>query len=382
MKTKVLCRSPYNLFSLYCRDRAFIFTQVNLSEDRTAQDKLKIISHMQAIDTYIKVSGFKNKMSFLDYNFIGYLWANILTSWEIDVNKFMMQYNGEQWLELETSAGLIFPHVSRTGLVPIPLINEGWGFHISSTPGINSPVRCIDFLAVGTNKYQSFDTQRKSNSIENWLHDHAHLLIAERIYFFGGNIPSLDVPRKAAYLRKKALEKLPLNSQEHKLFELVCFMLFHENTNDGEKILKKEINVLKKNIRNSYKKFLDPSICAHITLAFSKVFSHPQDKRQYKAKKIEYNKSKDPKILEEVLMKFGKRLSDLNTFHKELAISALEQCLKDRPLRQYRTDIKGALSLGIPISGRTFGEQILNYLVQLEKGLLILKPYAKFYDES
>jgi hypothetical protein len=247
-------KTPTKLWPFYQRDVNFI--RNNTSERDNAQ---AIVHQLQELETIIKERNFHNSMSFSDYVFVAYMWANILSNKghendnKIDSNFFQQSFKAydemlqeiyehrnilplkrrdASWisnfhLQCLGSTGIALPHISKTGAVPVLLMNKGWGFF--TIPKMASH---IDFLAVGTNEKLHFDQVRNTSCLEIWHHDTgAHMFLGRRFYSKDWINPDLGI-RKVAALRAaiiKEKEVAAFTNDQYAKLELAFFEAFHEN---------------------------------------------------------------------------------------------------------------------------------------------------------
>jgi hypothetical protein len=322
--------SSCSLFSLYEWDQLFI-----LENTKNRVDAPIIREQMGALDEQIKLQGWDKEMSFADYNFIGYVFTTILTEWKgqylnlpdilqtyqdalIDKTKiFSTLYDYKPFVFI-TSQGLVLPHISQTGAVPIRIMNDSCGFFVGLD---NQNVSYVDFLGVGTNEQLRFDFTTDGTADQSWEHDLDHTKSATKVKKqLDQEINPLKYAYKIAVFRKHVLEQLKDNPEEQKLFELGHFAVFHEN---------------------------EP------TTAFDDLFQ--VIKKYY----IVINRVKENNSRHHILNTRGK---DTQT--------------------QYETEIAGAISLKIDITGNSYEERVQDYLDKLLLGLKILEKYASVYNEA
>ena len=193
-------------------------------------------------------------MSFSDYNYIGQAWSWILSDRtqrykpdhldflkrEYDnastiFKKYKKLPGGPLHLNYIQVPGIVLPHVSYTGSVPILVLNEGFGFFMDE-----QLPRSVGFLAVGTQAKLSFDYLQDQTCEETWYHDYEHLDRAERFSPDGRwtQMPFALRTKNIANLRKeiKKLANLtkPTSYSQEELIrryqaELAFFDIFHES---------------------------------------------------------------------------------------------------------------------------------------------------------
>ncbi|HXF90836.1 MAG TPA: hypothetical protein VNJ29_02785 [Candidatus Nitrosotenuis sp.] len=234
-----------NLYDkFYRKDYAFIKKQLSNRDSSQV-----VIAELAEFDRWVK-SRFYNKesnswsLSFFDYNFIAKVWVTLLNmpleskAKSIELEKEEYEYvlekylkdgyvaNGFHKLNFISAPGIIIPHVSPSGGVPIPVINEGFGFKVDE-----NLVGRVSFLAVGTNPQLTFDYLKDQTAFYNWFHDYEH---AERSEHFDDHRTFIWHTTKIAQLRAKinSISDVTLKQQA----ELAFFMLFHESQTSVKKI--------------------------------------------------------------------------------------------------------------------------------------------------
>ena len=235
MTTKV--NGLYQQF--YLKDYAFVQEQISKRENTETLD-----DHLKILDQYV-AKNFKDNMSFADLNFIARIWVFILSNSKnhpFDLNYYLARYNyalnmfnkhGYVPMNVDTahytfvqSSGIVIPHVSETGIVPVLEMNEGFGFEY------NNRIYSIDFLAVGTDQSLSFDYLTNQNNFDAWYHDFEHLMRAERMISnkkkFQKRINNIATLRKEI----KKIDSVESNNQA----ELAFFKLFHESQESMHRI--------------------------------------------------------------------------------------------------------------------------------------------------
>jgi hypothetical protein len=235
-----------NLYEeFYLKDYTFIQEQILKREN---VETLK--NHLDIVDEYVQMN-YKNEMSFADLNFIARVWVNILSSNFHNLDYFLERYN----LAFRTfnkhhyvpnnvdtghytfiqSSGIVIPHVSETGIVPILELNEGFGFEH------NNRTYSIDFLAVATNQLSNFDYLIDQNSFDVWYHDFEHLSRAERLT---SNKKSFQKRIKNIVNLRQEIKKI--NPTElYNQAELAFFKIFHESQQPMPLIKDKLLNKIK-----------------------------------------------------------------------------------------------------------------------------------------
>lgn len=183
---------------------------------------------------------YKANMTFADLNHIGFMWVKVLSqasgaagtnffatdiaeySHALEIyKKYSMVDNSPYTPSVRCieSPGIIMPHVSKTGAVPLEILNEGFGFYVGGK------AFSLDFLAVATMPKVSFDYLRGQTAFDSWYHDMEHL----------GRASRLREDHKVFKLRianianlRLSIKKLP-SCLERSQAELAFFMLFHES---------------------------------------------------------------------------------------------------------------------------------------------------------
>lgn len=344
-----------NLWSLYKRDRAAILKIIKMDGIREQKVQQEIQQGINNLDNAVIKSGFFREMSFSEYNFIGRLWARMLSSprhcrtesinrafTEYEEDKKETNHGAIENNKFINSSGLALPQVSHTGFIPIITANRAWGFKV------NENYHFMDFFAVGGQKNLSYDDKRNQTSMDSWQHDLAHFIDLSKQH--GNNIIALTIARKAAFLREAAFRDNPgwvenadeTKAQillEQKQFELACFEIFHENTMSGW----------------SNGKDLSSNI------------------RRYKAS-IEQAKKQTTEILPK-----NHNVFDQTQFCKKVEHFIVKNI---DSYYQYETDIKSAQSLGLQIGGDNFAQNVLSFFDHLEKGLAILEKYVENFNKN
>lgn len=230
------------LWEFYERDRAFI-----KSEMPKRNNSEKLLSKLEICDKWVKEKFSGGFLTFFDYSLVvGQCWALALsnknplekiTEWDKaqEVLKRKEQGGGDRltcFTDTILSPTIFVLHVSPTGFVPIPILNDGFGSRTSK-----GTVGSWMFLGVGTNKSLSFDGVEGMNSILTWEHDLSHARFAN---YISCQNPQEFKTRIAciANLREKIKEMA--NEKCRAQAELAFFMAFHETHNFnvllGEKI--------------------------------------------------------------------------------------------------------------------------------------------------
>lgn len=201
--------------------------------------------------------------------------------------------------------GIIIPHISRTGSVPIKIINEGWGFLTTYGP------KTIDFLAVGTNKEQNFDYFRDQPPYLNWHHDWEHSQRANRL---DANHELHQLVAKKVTSLRKAMAERQADELQRNQTELAFFSLFHESQT-----------------------YYDQEITTFLTFY-------------------------------------------IKTLQQELKEGVEETDNSFGSIKQFETNVMGAKSLKLPITGETILDQQASFLQHLLKGYEILLSLADHYN--
>ncbi len=257
-------------WDIYQRDKAFITQQ-----SQKWPNGLWIRSKLDETDVFIREKGFEKEMSFADYTFVGYAWANILTAafyrekmksgfftpddyenltlYNLDYDKSNQPYreclsgtscyetveecfrqfnlaltearefrHEGMHLRFLGTAGFVFPHISMTGIVPIQDLNDGWAFFTTDT----GDASYVDFLAVGTNIGLMWDGVKDATCLSSWGHDVAHIGGSKRIK----SAPNQDVLRfvgRIASLRK-AVNDAGYSDAQMAKYELAFNIIFRE----------------------------------------------------------------------------------------------------------------------------------------------------------
>lgn len=260
----------------YEKDKAFIIHAItnNITNDRTEEERRNIIEKVHMLDEAVQSLGWNSEAPQLDdyvtfnaYNRIGFLWSLILTpddqleDCNLQINRvddFVAVIKGAAKYN-DYPASLVLPQVSRSGSVPIKVINEGTGFFIEQEEGT---VAGAELYAVSMYKTNSYDTFKKKGANSLWEHDHGHSIDSSRCENMIGFDKSAGLAniKAAAGLNAKApqyFEKIGKEqdqTQAKKLFNLAFFMSFHENgasvrdNNEEFLNLKKLIKVVKQNL--------------------------------------------------------------------------------------------------------------------------------------
>lgn len=259
---------------VYLRDFNFI-----LQEIKKHPNPEDIISKLIEFDQNIVQTFYKQEMSFADLNFIALVWAatisDSLYSCEIingnavttkyDANliytlyqKALVIYQENEFIDkyadldqrlgdffIQTS-GLIIPHISPTGLIPIPIINEGYGFWVK-----DGQASSIDYVAIGTNKELSYDGVEGQDAHLLWAHDRNHIGDASR---YGEDFQGEKYQARVseiARLRSDMIKKVVPNSLEWRCAEYVFYEIFHEEGFSGAiKELPQFLALKRENIEN------------------------------------------------------------------------------------------------------------------------------------
>lgn len=225
------------LYNLYRHDYQFIRQELQKREgnDNTA------VNNIDFLDALVEQK-FKDNMSFCDYNWIAKVWIGILSYTEPLDPKSLESYHLKKYKKLidsvkagkisdisttlvwdrckfMVSAGIFMPVITKTGVVPITVINEAWGFKIPGTDLYSY----VDFAAVATNQDLRYDYHRRRHAIDTWFHDYQH---AQRSGRFSLTAAADALYRKAANLYQAM--KRELSSEDLKYAELAFFDIFHE----------------------------------------------------------------------------------------------------------------------------------------------------------
>lgn len=207
-------------------------------------------SKIDQIKTVVR-SVFEDQLSLQDYNVIGLLLTHIFDMNDqgstLSIREEFQKYAFSVSLQKSTkserynfigSPYMPVPVVSKTGEVPILVMNKGWGFMVNGKP------RSVDFLAVPTNKKNNFDTFRDRPSRDAYIHDNAHLQLAGRLLpEYDQDIYAARITRIAAL--REQIEAIP-DAQDYLDAELAFFDHFHEKFKEnidhevGEQILNAE----------------------------------------------------------------------------------------------------------------------------------------------
>jgi len=144
-----------------------------------------------------------------------------------------------------SAPGIIVPHVSKTGAVPLGILNEGFGFFAGKN------AYSLDFLAVATIPKVSFDYLKRQTSFDGWYHDFEHLGRASRLSDDRSSfsIRTYSIARLRSEIRKT------YSSLEQAQTELAFFMLFHESQDAMYRITKEVTEMI-----TSYQQILDSEI--------------------------------------------------------------------------------------------------------------------------
>jgi len=259
MRTKL---TDGSLWKIYLADKYFI---IKNTENR--EDAAYIRENFEELHSLVVEQRWMDEMSLADYNFIACMWVLILSEkspwksqrfrcFDQSLRAFMECYlealkgvpitfgiSNFQNAFLKTT-GLLMPHISKTGTVPILVINEGWGL----IDGEN--VSYVDFLGVGTNLSLYFDWYQNEDSLNIWYHDLVLSQIAKRTVLVESLLEEkevLELTRRAALLRQIALEEIGNDKQRRARLELTFFIVFHDGiyavTNLARAILTLEIRI-------------------------------------------------------------------------------------------------------------------------------------------
>lgn len=232
MKTKI---GNGSLWAIYEADKYFILTN---TANRTDADYIRHC--VEELDQAIKEEGLDQAMSFADYALIARSWTSILSvhptkklgfsppAFKVDAYK-KMKNRADQQPKFINSPGIFFPHISRTGLAPIRVINDGWGF----STGYNR-VSYVDFGGVATDEYINFDLIKDVVSFTGWRHDITHAEYAGRLG--DKKLDPISLARKAASLRETAIQYLVGFDEQLALFEFAFFEVFHESMRQIENL--------------------------------------------------------------------------------------------------------------------------------------------------
>lgn len=233
---------------IYVKDLRFIRYSIIQEGRKNAQVLCGLLDILDDIVTKL----YKANMTFADLNHIGFMWVKVLSqaSGAAGTNFFATDI-AEYSHALETykkynmvdnspytpsvrcieSPGIVIPHVSKTGAVPLEILNEGFGFFVGGKPF------SLDFLAVATMPKVSFDYLRGQTAFDSWYHDIEHLGRASRLRE-DHSVFKLRTTNIANL--RLAIKKLP-SSLESAQSELAFFMLFHESQ-DSVYIIGKHID--------------------------------------------------------------------------------------------------------------------------------------------
>lgn len=233
---------------IYVKDLRFIRYSI-IQEGR--QNAQVLCSLLDILDDIVSKL-YKANMTFADLNHIGFMWVKVLSQasgaagtnfFATDIaeysqaittyKKYNMVDNSPYTPSVRCieSPGLVMPHVSKTGAVPLEILNEGFGFYVGGK------AFSLDFLAVATAPKVSFDYLRGQTAFDSWYHDMEHLGRASRLSE-DHSIFKLRTTNIANL--RLAIKKLPINVESSQA-ELAFFMLFHESQ-DSVYIIGKHID--------------------------------------------------------------------------------------------------------------------------------------------
>lgn len=231
------------LSGLYARDLAFIKAAVS-----SRRDKKEIIEGLDVLDGLVRREGLNVTMSCDHYAKIGSLWACILSPGHLPYDPkrlarffvpFLRASSSDEVLRIISDLDAYdihveyafvgspypaIPHVSRTGAVPIPVINRAHSFFRDLE--FSMPYS-VDFIGVGTNEHLSYDGVREKDAFANFEHDVIHILTANKTNAHPTLISAEALCRKAAHL-KCILTANPLPKEEEARRQLALFNIFHE----------------------------------------------------------------------------------------------------------------------------------------------------------
>lgn len=275
--------SADNLWLLYEQDKNFIEKSI---ERRSNKEKIqKSIKH---IHNRALEAGWNSKMSISDFNLIAQFWVSLLSSssesqvhalydlkrkknifWnanfttrseltnylytaliDMDFNYYLKSNDiiTKPW---QRSHGFMIPHISPKGSVPLPVMQEAWGFFTEE--GTNK-ASYIDFLAVPTNPVVNFDYVIDFPPYDAWQHDLAHAKDNRS----GKREQILNLAQKTGNLLS-AIHNATLSYSENQSINIAFFHVFHE---PGSPIrnLKDRIDVLESKNETKLKSQIIPSI--------------------------------------------------------------------------------------------------------------------------
>ncbi len=247
IKTKISADILWNLYEI---DKNFIEKSVS---DRSNKDA--ILKSMNHIHDVVVKAGWNKEMSFSDLNWIGRIWAYLLSSAPESqqyavtdkYGKMMMRADAQELTAyLESSnidisfnkheeggyseswnryKGFAMPVISPTGGFPLSAMRNAWAFFPKEG---DEEATYLDFLAVPTDKLADFDYTRGHPPCDGWEHDRIH------IGKYRGEAAALPSAKLSARMLQKLYEA-KLTEAELNKFDIALFHVFHEEQQPLEK---------------------------------------------------------------------------------------------------------------------------------------------------
>ena len=117
----------------YRSDSLFIREEINSRSDSSA-----ILEELKKMDSYWADKIQQNPLSFCDYAYIGYTWSNVLSRGNFDqilqeqnhgINRLQKKWYMDSFRKgFSDFHGIPLKNVSKSGLVPLKILNKGLGF--------------------------------------------------------------------------------------------------------------------------------------------------------------------------------------------------------------------------------------------------------------
>ena len=223
------------LSGYYERDLAFIFQEIQCHSNAWF-----ITQQLCQMDQWVKGEFGTENLSHAQYAYFGYMWASLLSKYTFqeleEARLYGKYYLNKTWFmhacnqSMDDFQGIPLLHVSKVGLTPVSVLNEGLGFYDS----FGKPQMAL-FFGVATNESVSFDDFEDETSVKLFYHDIRHANYA----FFTECNPVFNTYIQAIASLRNALNQLNINSIEKNEVEWAFYNIFHEL--DAEDILTKSL---------------------------------------------------------------------------------------------------------------------------------------------
>ena len=163
------------LSGYYERDLAFIFQEIQCHSNAWF-----ITQQLCQMDQWVKGEFGTENLSHAQYAYFGYMWASLLSKYTFqeleEARLYGKYYLNKTWFmhacnqSMDDFQGIPLLHVSKVGLTPVSVLNEGLGFYDS----FGKPQMAL-FFGVATNESVSFDDFEDETSVKLFYHDIRHV---------------------------------------------------------------------------------------------------------------------------------------------------------------------------------------------------------------